>query len=214
MADHTPVLIVGAGGHARVVLDLLRRVGRYEPAGFIDADPAMANTLIAGLKVFGAFNQLPHVVRLGIKHAIVAIGDNRTRAGYAQKLAGAGVECIQAIHPAAVISDTAQIGRNVVICAGAIVGPDAVIGDSVLINHGAIVEHECSIGQAAHIAPGAKLAGRVRVGDFAFIGLGASVIQCLQIGEGAVIGAGAVVIRDVAPQTTVVGVPALPMRRA
>lgn len=200
------VLIVGAGGHGAVVLDILRAAGRYEPAGFIDADPALAGGKIGGVPVLGPLNLLPKL-RSQFAGAIVAIGDNRVRRGYAAKLA-AGVELINAIHPSAVVSSTATLGQNVVVAAGAIVGTGAKVGDSALLNTGCLIDHECEIGEAAHVGPGVKLAGRVRVGAGALVGIGACVLPCLHVGDEATIGAGAVVLRDVDRGTTVVGVPA------
>lgn len=203
------VLIIGAGGHGRVVLEIVRAEGKYHPTGFIDADAALADTLVAGVPVLGTLNALPRVLRQrkGIR-AVVAIGDNRIRRGCAAKVVAAGVELVSVVHPSAIVSPSAKIGRNVVIAAGAIVGTEAILADSVLVNSGAIVDHECRIGEGVHVGPGAKLAGRVSVDAGAFIGLGAAVIQCCSIGAESIIGAGAVVIRDVEPGTTVVGVPA------
>src|SRR5436190_11430957 len=115
------VLIVGAGGHGKVVLDILRTGGKYKPIGFLDADPSLVGTQIAGLPVLGPLNALP---RLRQQHkvsaAIVAIGDNRTRVRYAKLLAEQGVELVNAVHPSAVVSATAVLGVNVVVAAGAV----------------------------------------------------------------------------------------------
>lgn len=201
------VLIVGAGGHGAVVLDILRSAGQYEPAGFIDADPALAGRKIGGVPVLGPLNLLPKF-RSQFGGAIVAIGDNRVRRGYATKLQAAGVGLINAIHPSAVVSSTATLGQNLVIAAGAIVGTGAKVGHSALLNTGCIIDHECEIGEAAHVGPGVKLAGRVRVGAGALVGIGACVLPCLHVGDEAIVGAGAVVLRDVERGTTVVGAPA------
>jgi UDP-perosamine 4-acetyltransferase len=201
-------IIVGAGGHGRVVLDTLRVGGQYTPVGFIDADPTLAGTRIAGLPVLGAINSLPKLRQQKIKYAIVAIGDNHSRGSYARLLRDHGFELISAVHPRAIVSPTASVGTNCLIAAGAIVGTDAKVAESCIINTGAIVEHECEIESAAHLCPGVSLAGRVRIRSQAFVGLGARIIQCLTVGQCATIGAGAVVIRDVPDYATVVGVPA------
>jgi sugar O-acyltransferase (sialic acid O-acetyltransferase NeuD family) len=207
------VLIIGAGGHGRVVLDILHAVGTYNPIGFVDADPALSGTTIGGLPVLGPTNLLPKL-RKQVQGGIVAIGDNRMRLRYAALMAEHQIPLINAIHPTAAVSASASIGRNIVLCAGAIVGTEAILADSVIVNSNAVVEHECVIGPGAHIAPGALLAGRVRIGDAAFIGLGAKIIQCLSIGDGAVIGAGAVVLRDVPTQATAIGIPAQVIKTA
>lgn len=208
------VVIIGAGGHGKVVLDLLRSAGEHEPVGFIDADSALAGREVAGLPVFGPVNLLPKIRQRRIRGAIVAIGDNRIRRSYAQLVTQAGLELITAIHPRAFVSSTARLGRNVVVAAGAVVGTEACIADSTIINTSAVVDHECEIGEAVHVAPGALLAGRVRIGAGAFIGMGAKVIPCMTVGEGAVVGGGAVVISDVPPGATVVGVPARVIKSA
>ncbi|HEY8667597.1 MAG TPA: acetyltransferase [Tepidisphaeraceae bacterium] len=202
------VVLIGAGGHGKVVLDILRMAGGVRPIGFLDANEAMKGTEVDGLPVLGGVNLLPKLRQQKIKAAIVSIGGNRVRQIYAKLVLDSGMELINAVHPAVIISTTAKVGRNVVVAAGAIIGTDAIIGDSSIINTGAIVDHECEIGEGCHICPGAMLAGRVRVGTGAFVGLGAKVIQCLSVGEYATIGAGAVVIRDIPAHATAVGVPA------
>jgi UDP-perosamine 4-acetyltransferase len=201
--------IIGAGGHGRVVLDILRRGRQYRPVGFLDANATLSGCEIAGVAVLGAINHLPKLAaQHKVRHAIVAIGDNRVRRGYARLALDAGLELINAIHPSATLSPTASLGRNVVIAAGACVCTDASIGDCAIINTHAVVDHECEIGEGVHVCPGAILAGRVRVGDGAFVGMGAKVVQCRTIGDDSTVGAGAVVLNDVPLCATVVGVPA------
>ena len=202
------VLILGAGGHGRIVLDILRAAAAHNPVAFLDANTALAGKTVGGLPVLGPVNLLPKLKGEKTKGAIVAIGDNRTRRSYAALVREHGFELVNAIHPAAVVSATAKLGQNLAIAAGAVICTDAKIGDSVIINTNAVVDHECDIGEAVHVAPGALLAGRVRVGAGAMIGLGAKVIQCLTVWEHATVGAGAVVLQDVPPHATAVGVPA------
>jgi UDP-perosamine 4-acetyltransferase len=202
-------LIIGAGGHGKVVLDILQSAAKYRPVGFIDADPKLAGTKVGGLPVFGAIHLLSRMVtQHRIAAAIIAIGDNRARASYSRALDEARLPLINAIHKSAVVSPTARLGRNVVIAANAVVCTEATLGDFAIINTAATVDHECEIGSAVHICPGAHLAGRVRVDSGGFIGLGANVIQCLRIGAGAIVGAGAVVLTDVPAGSTAVGLPA------
>jgi sugar O-acyltransferase (sialic acid O-acetyltransferase NeuD family) len=205
----TATIIIGAGGHGKVVLDILQAGNQYSPVGFVDADPKLAGTRVGGLPVFGAIHLLTRLItqhRIGA--VMIAIGDNRARSSYARTVDDLRVPLINAIHPSAVVSRSATLGRNVMIAANAVVCTEANIGDFSIINTAATVDHECEIGQAVHICPGAHLAGRVRVENDAFIGLGANIIQCLKIGTGATIGAGAVVLRDVPPHATAVGTPA------
>lgn len=201
------VLILGAGGHGKVVLDILRAAGEHRVVGFVDADRSLTGTSVCGVPVLGPPNLLPRL-RGKATGAIIAIGDNQTRRSYAAMVREHGLELVSAIHPAAVVSPTAQVGANVVVCAGAVVCVDVKLADSVIVNTGAVVDHECEVGEAVHVCPGALLAGRVRVGAGTMIGMGAKVIQCLSIGDGVIIGAGAVVIGDLPADATAVGVPA------
>ncbi len=205
----TGTLIIGAGGHGKVVLDILQSGDQYRPIGFVDADPKLTGTRVGSLPVFGAVHLLGRLVaqhRIGA--VIIAIGDNRARSSYAKAVDDLKLPLINAIHPSAVVSKTARLGRNVVIAANAVICTETKIGDFSIINTAATIDHECEIGSAVHICPGAHLAGRVRVDADAFIGLGANIIQCLRIGNSAIVGAGAVVLADVPAYATAVGVPA------
>jgi len=201
------VVLIGAGGHGRVVLDILRAADVYRPVGFLDADPQLTGQKVGGLPVLGQLNFLPKLKAQKVKGVIISIGDNHPRRQYFRKIADQGFDIVNAIHPSSQISATAKLGRNVVVAAGAVISTDARIGNSVIVNTSAVVDHECQIGEAVHICPSATLAGRVTVGDETFIGMGCNIIQCLKIGSHVVIGAGAVVIEDVPEGATVVGVP-------
>lgn len=202
-------VIVGCGGHGRVVLDILMNVGEVEIVGFLDSDPTVHGRRMDGVEVLGHPDELESLRREhGIDCGIVAIGDNGVRRSFADRLEAIGIELINAIHPSANLARNVSLGTNIVIAAGALVSAHCQIGDSVILNTGCIVDHESLIGTATHVCPGARLAGRVTVESGAFVGIGATIIQSIRIGYEAVVGAGAVVIRDVAAMTTVVGVPA------
>jgi UDP-perosamine 4-acetyltransferase len=190
------------------VLDVLRSMPKFRVVGFIDADAGKSGGEVMGVPILGPIHLLQKLRKQDVRGAIVAIGDNRVRRTYADQVLESGLELINAIHPSAVISQTAKIGRDVLVAAGGIVGTEARIGDDVIINTGAVVDHECQIGRGAHIGPAAALAGRVEVGEGAFIGIGAKVVPCMKIGANAIVGAGAVVIEDVPAGATVAGVPA------
>jgi len=202
-------VIVGAGGHGRVVLDILVNAGTRQVAGFVDSNPALAGRRIDGRPVLGDMSALPRLRDdEGIEAAVIAIGDNGVRRDFAEQIERLGLDLINAIHPSANLAHNVTLGRNVVVAAGALVCAHCQIGDSVILNTGCIVDHESMIGTATHVCPGARLAGRVTVESGAFVGIGATVIQNIRIGYEAIVGAGAVVINDVNPLTTVVGVPA------
>ncbi len=207
-------LILGGGGHGRVVLDILRNADNCTVVGFMDSNPDLTGRRIDGVRVLGRPADLARVrSRHNVEAAIVAIGDNGTRRAFADQLDALGLDLINAIHPSANIARNASLGRNTVIAAGALVCAHTQIGDSVILNTACIIDHESLIGTATHICPGARLAGRVTVESGAFVGIGATVIQHVRVGYEAVIGAGAVVIQDVAPMSTVVGVPAREIKR-
>jgi sugar O-acyltransferase (sialic acid O-acetyltransferase NeuD family) len=207
-------VIIGAGGHGRVVLDIFRQAHDADPVGFIDANPALQGEKVDGVEVIGGAAELGELNSRGVDSAIVAIGDNATRNMYAQALLANGMRLVNAIHPKSSIADTARVGKNVVIAAGAVVCAHCRIGDSTILNTASIIDHESIIGKATHVCPGARLAGRVTVEDFAFVGIGSTIIQCVTIGRGSIVGAGAVVLRDVPAFTTVVGVPARAIRES
>src|SRR5882762_570141 len=127
------VVIIGAGGHGRVVLDVLRSAGKFHVVGFIDADAGKSGGEVMGVPILGPIHLLQKLRKQDpqIKGAIVAIGDNRVRRTYADQVLESGLELINAIHPSAVVSQTAKIGRNVLVAAGAIVGAGAVVIEDV-----------------------------------------------------------------------------------
>jgi len=202
-------LIVGCGGHGRVVLDILVNAGKYEVVGFVDSNPAMSGRRIDGIKVLGAPDALPRLRNeLDVQAGIVAIGDNGVRRAIGDRMESLGFELINAIHPSANLARNVSLGKNIAIAAGALVCAHCQIGDSVILNTGCIVDHETMVGTATHVCPGARIAGRVTVESGAFVGIGATIIQSVRVGYESRVGAGAVVIKDVAPMSTVVGVPA------
>lgn len=202
------IVILGAGGHGRVVLDVLQQAREHVVKGFIDSNPQLWGRRVDGVPVLGGPDLLTDLASQGIEGAIVAIGDNGVRRQFADLVDSAGLELANAIHPSANLARTVTVGCNVVIAAGALVCAHCQIGDSVILNTGCIVDHESMVGTAAHVCPGVKVAGHVTVESGAFVGIGATIIQNLRIGYDSVTGAGSVVIEDVEPMTTVVGVPA------
>ncbi|MGH7446114.1 MAG: acetyltransferase [Longimicrobiales bacterium] len=207
----TRMIGLGAGGHATVVIDILRHDASNELVGLLDSNRALHGTEVAGVPVLGGDDLLQGLRSNGVTHAFIGLGcsgDARPRARLYTAAVAAGFEPVAAIHPKATVSSAARLGRGATIMPGAIVNAGARLGDNVIVNSGAIVEHDCAIGHHAHIATGASLASAVEVGEGAHIGVGAAIRQCIRIGRYAQVGAGAVVVRDVAEGVIVVGVPA------
>lgn len=198
----TDLVILGAGGHGREALDILRASGRA-PLGFLDANPALKD--VDGLPVLGGEDWLkgPRGVE-----AIIAIGNPKVVLELAAKLDAWGIRFASAVSPAAVVSPRATLGPGCLIFPHAFVSAGAVLEGHVTVNVGASVSHDAKVGRGAILNPGARLAGGAIVGEGTMIGMGASVIQGKRVGAGCVIGAGAVVIDDIPDGATAVGVPA------
>lgn len=205
----TPLWIIGSGGHAKVVIDAARASCRFEVAGVLDDDPRRRETRVLGIPVRAEAS--PEAVnRLGIRHAVIAVGCNRARAGIARRLDGL-LTWAAVVHPKAYLAEGVTVGEGSVVCAGAILQPDAVIGRHAIVNTAASIDHDSLVGDFTHVAPGARLAGDVRLGPGAFLGIGSSVLPRCSVGAWATIGGGGVVIRDIPPGVTAVGIPARPV---
>lgn len=207
--DQLPVIVIGAGGLAKGLIDILHRSKR-EVIGCTGLNKGLNGTVMMGEKVIGTdediFNYMPREVRL--VNGLVSIGtSNRPKEIY-EIYSKAGYIFESLIHPSAVISEEVGLAQGVLVMAGAILMPGVHAAKNVLINAGAIIDHDCNIGAHVQIAHGARLCGAVSVGSGAFIGAGAVVLQGVTIGRDAVIGAGAVVTKDVPSKHKMVGVPA------
>jgi UDP-perosamine 4-acetyltransferase len=205
------VVGLGAGGHARVVIEILRSYEHYELVGLLDPKRELHGKSILGVQVLGDDERLNDLIRNGVEYFFVGVGstgDTMPRKKLYEMALGYGLNPVDAIHPKAVVSPSVQVGRGVTIMAGAVINAGARIGSNVVVNTGAIVEHDCMISDHAHVATAAQLASTVEVGEGTHIGAGATVRQCVTIGESAIIGAGAVVVKNVSPHAVVVGVPA------
>jgi UDP-perosamine 4-acetyltransferase len=200
-------VICGSGGHAKVIIEILREAGIYRPIGCV-APSGTGTSSVLGVPIVGDDDQLPPLRQAGIVYAFVALGDNRLRARLLRQLQQLGFELACAVSPAATISPSATLGSGIAIMPGAHVGPDVVIEDGVIINSHASVDHDCALRTCCHIGPGATLAGSVTVGEGAFVATGASLIPGIVIGDGSLVGAGSVVVRDVPPQMLAFGTPA------
>lgn len=208
------ILIIGAGGHGKVVADILLSSSNHKIIGFIDDDPNKVGTRIMGIPVLGDTKSLYKIVdRYDIEGAIPAIGDNVVRAKMYELILSIGLKPINAIHKTAHISRTVKMGNAVCIAPGVIINTDVKVGNNVIINTGATVDHDSIVEDHVHIGPGVHLAGNVHVKKYATVYTGAVVIPGITIGENSIIGAGAVVIDDIPDNVVAVGVPAKVIRK-
>ena len=196
------VIVIGGGGHAKVVVSTLLDA-KMKVQAIYDDNPAKWGTDLCGVSVIGPVSQ---VDRLSERKAVLAIGDNRTRSAVAGRFQN--LNWITLVHPRAIVHSSASIGKGSVVFAGAVVQPDVVVGDHCIINSNATVDHDCRIYDYAHVGPGACLAGEVSVREGAFLGAGVVAIVGTNIGEWSIVGAGGVVSRDIPGNVTAVGIPA------
>ena len=203
------ILIIGAGGHAQVVADILWRMRdageRVLPVGFVDDNIALQGQEFLGLPVLGATSE-----RTAIAHdaAIVAIGNGRVRRDLFEALRQAGERFALARHPGTVVAPDVSVQDGAMLCAGVVVNTGTTIGANVILNTGCTIDHHNRISDHVHIAPGVHTGGEVVVGEGALIGIGAIVLPQRRIGAGSIVGAGALVRDDVPDKVMVVGVPA------
>jgi sugar O-acyltransferase (sialic acid O-acetyltransferase NeuD family) len=196
------VVVVGAGGHSKVVVATLQAAG-HVVAGIYDDDAARQGSTLLGIAIKGPVDDS---FQCGLP-IVIAVGDNHARREIAQRRPA---EFATAIHPSAVVHPTCVIGAGSVVFAGVVLQPDSILGEHVIVNTGASIDHDCRIGDFSHVAPGARLCGGVTLGEGALLGVGSSAVPGSRVGPWSVVGAGSVVTKNVEPGQTVVGVPARP----
>lgn len=201
------IVLIGAGGHCKSVLDSLLELKTYDVIGITDMQ---TNLEIMGVKVIGNDDILEELFNSGINNAFISlgsIGDTNIRRRIYNNLKKIGFKLPTIIDKTAIVSKYATVGEGVFIGKGAIINSSAYIGKNAIINSGAIVEHDCSIGEFVHIAPGTTMSGGVSIGDNSHIGTGSSIIQGISIGESCIIGAGSVVVKNIEDNSKVYGNP-------
>ena len=207
------LLILGAGGHGKVVAECALSLGLYTAIAFLDDDEtAIGESILDSCPIIGTFSDAVSFAH-EYAEAFVALGNNRKRVDLINSLKNIGYRIPSLIHPAAYVSKFAHIDSGTVIMAGAVVNVDAHIGVGGIINTGASVDHDCVLGMGVHLSPGARLGGTVTVGNYTWVCMGASVVNNVRVGEGAVVAAGAAVVRDVRDGVLVVGVPGRERKR-
>lgn len=204
------IIVIGGGGHAKVLIELIKEGGDYQIAGILDPKLEVGEQ-VKGVPVLGTDAELSRLQEQGIENVAIAVGSvksNLLRTTLFEQCQELGLNIPVLVHHRAILSAEVVLSAGVQIMAGAIIQTDTTIGAGAVINTGAQVDHDCQIGNHAFLAPGVVLSGGVTVGDHSFVGAGAVVIQGVNIGEKAVIAAGAVVIQDVEDGALVKGVPA------
>jgi UDP-perosamine 4-acetyltransferase len=208
-----PVMVLGAGGHAAVVVDALLECG-MRLLGLVDPAPPAGRDAILGVRVLGDESVLERyspqdlLLANGVGGAGGTTAGAEARRAVYERLAGRGFRFATVVHRFAYVARGANLADGAQVMAGAVVQPFAAVGLNTIVNTRASIDHDCVVGAHVHIAPGATLSGGVRVGDGAHVGVGATIKQGVAIGAGALVAAGAVVIHDVAAGARVMGVPA------
>lgn len=208
--DHKNIILFGASGHAKVVIDILHKMGQYNIVGLIDENKPQG-PFFAGYNILGDLNDLPTLMTThNVNAGIISIGDNFLRYNKAKaiKKIAPAFEFINAIHPSSIIGEDVRLGLGCVVMPAAIINAATKIGHHVIINTKASVDHDCHIHNFVSIAPGATLGGMVSVGEHSAIGLGVNIIQERSIGTNTLVGAGAAVVTNIGDNVVALGVPA------
>lgn len=205
-----PVLVVGTGGHARVVLDAIERQGQYQVIGLL-ADTALRGQEFFGARVLGGAEVLERADTP--RRVVVALGSGRARETWFATLEKHDYDIVPIVHPDAHVGRDVEIGAGAVVLAGAVVNPGVRLGRGVLVRSGSTLDHGCNLDDFTQVAPGAHLASDVHVGARSHVGIGACVVPGIRLGSDVLVGAGAVVTQSVPRGYTVVGTPGRTMRR-
>lgn len=203
------VIVWGAGGHGKVIVDALLAADCCVVVGIVDDDATKTGATMLGIRVLdfsGGLTKLANKIHFDA--VAIGIGDNYVRSEKFLEIRALSLAPINVIHPAAHISRFVELGQGVTILAGATVNPGTVIEDNVCVNTSASVDHDNHLCHSCHIFPNATLAGGVHVGEHSYVGSGAVIVPNVTIGKHSYVGAGAVVLKDVPESITVAGNPA------
>lgn len=206
------IVLLGAGGHCKVIIDIIKSTNEYEIIGITDKNIKGALT---GVPIIGDDSTLEELYKSGVEHAFICLGaiDNLSvRNKLYNMLKTIGFKIPILIHKDTIISQNVSIGEGTCIMPGVIVNSGVYIGENCIINTGSIIEHDCKIENNTHISPKVCIGGGVKIGYNSHIGIGSNVIQGICIGNNVTIGAGAVVINNLKDNCTAVGVPAKPIK--
>ncbi len=214
MSSKQRLILLGASGHAKVIIEIIESLADKTVVGLLDKHKP-AGEFFAGTSIVGDETLLPELIASDqVDAAVIAIGDNATRAQLAATLEELcpGFPFATLVHANATVSKSATLGAGTVVMAGAIVNADTVIGDHCIVNTNSSVDHDCKIADFCSIAPGACLGGNVTLGSASAVGLGANIIQSTTVGEKSLIAAGATVVTPIGSNVLAVGTPAREIR--
>lgn len=203
------IVLVGGGGHSKVIIDIIKSTNEYEIIGITERDTTLKRVL--DIPILGDDSILKELFKKGVEYAFIGVGigeENNLRIKLFNKIKRIGYKFPVLTHKQAIVSPFAKIGKGTCVMAGTIINPNAKIGNNSVINTGAIIEHDCIIRDNTFISPGAILAGNVIINNNSIIGIGSKIIEGIVIGNNVTIGAGAVVINDIPDNCIAVGVPA------
>jgi UDP-perosamine 4-acetyltransferase len=210
-----PVLILGAGGYAKVVIDIIERLDEYSIVALIGQETEKNDTFM-GYKVYKGDHFLEEFRQKGYNSIFLAVGgyvDNARRTELFNHYLEAGYDMINLVHPDAIVSKSAKLGRGSIVCAGAIINPDAFIGEDAVISAGVIVEHDAQIMNHTLLSTGVYVGAGTVVEEGALLGLGAKAIPRVRIGKRTLVAAGAVVVNNIEDDAIVFGIPAKPKKQ-
>lgn len=209
-----PVIVLGAGGHAKVLIEALLNNGAVI-AGIVDPNPVLLGTEILGVQVIGGDEVVAGYPPTDVLlvNGVGSIGRPEVRTLVFERFISQGYRFATVVHSSAVVASDVMLGEGAQVMAGVVIQPGTRIGCNAIINTRASVDHDCRVEDHSHLAPGVTLSGNVAVGAWTHVGTGATVIQGISIGANCLVGAGALVIRVVPDNTTVMGVPAREVRR-
>lgn len=202
------IIIIGAGGHCRTIISILRYYKEFKIAGIADRNPSSSGEKICGISVRYGWKDIDKIYKNGIRYSAIAIGDNKERKNLFSALSKKGFTIPTLTHPSALIEKDVLMGEGNIICMGAKIGTCARIGKNCVVYTGTILDHEVRVGDDVFIAPGCAIAGRVKIGDGSFIGIGSNIKEKILIGKNVTVGAGSVVLQDVPDGERCGGVPA------
>lgn len=209
------LIIIGAGGHAKNIIEILERLDSYDVIG-VTTKEKTAEKEFFGYPILGTDDDLPSFYQRGVRHAVIGVGgyrNNLLRADRFFHVKQLGFEVVSLVDPSVFVGRSVQIGEGCVMMPRSLLNTDCRIGNNVVVHIHSFIGHESTIGDHTLISGGVNLGANVTVGEHSFVAIGATIVSGVNLGRNVLVGAGAVVVKDVPDNTTVMGVPAHPVER-